>query len=54
MSDLYKCFTHFNSNRDVMYLLYIKSLLQQRQVVMPYVSVKMHYTSVKMHQDIAQ
>ena len=37
-----------------MYLLYIKSLLQERQVEMPYVSVEKHYTSVEMHQDIVQ
>ena len=35
-----------------MYLLYIKSLLQQRQVETPYVSVEMHYTSVEMHEDV--
>ena len=34
-----------------MYLLYIKSLLQQRQVATPYVSVEMHYTLVETHQD---
>ena len=37
-----------------MYLLYIKSLLQQRRVTMLYVSVEMHYTSVEMHQDVVQ
>ena len=35
-----------------MFLLYIKSLLQQRQVKTLYVSVEMHYTSVDMHQDV--
>ena len=38
----------------IMYLLYIKSLLQQRQVETPYVLVEMHYTSVEMHQDVVQ
>ena len=40
-------------NHFVMYLLCIKSLLQQRQVETPYVLVEMHYTSIEMHQDVA-